>query len=508
MGKSSGGQEVKLLDRLRVYRPRTREQLAAYVEAFLGLKIPSQRICLGHDSPLDYLTWSFLGSLSEADSAGRHPLRTDTYEQLDDKNEVNGNHDCVVWANRGGGKTQLGAIASLLEGIFLPRCQIRILGGSEEQSQRMYGYLRQAFDRGFSQYIDGRVGNKGCQFIGRAGVQVLTQSDRSIRGHHVQRLRCDEVELFDRDIWQGAQFVTQSGNGISARLEAFSTMHRPMGLMHEIITSAPDNSMKVFHWCLWEVIERCEDRSCSRCCLWEDCRGKAKRAGGYYSIDDAISQKRRSSRAAWESEMLCRQPNREDAVFPEFDTSCHVRQLSYNSNLPLYRSIDFGFSNPLACLLIQVDSEDRVLVLDEHLKSRTTLAEQARLIKERWPWPVEVSYCDPAGQQRNEITGTAVVQEMAALGIPLRWRGSRILDGIELIRSFLSPACGPGRLYVSPKCENLIRAFHALQYSRAANGTLSELPEKDGVHDHVIDALRYFFVNRFGRKHSLREKSY
>jgi len=117
---------IELLERMRGYRPRNRGQLAAYVKAFLGLRIPAERVCGDHDSPLDYLAYSFLG-----EGARR-------------------NRDCVVWANRGGGKTQLGAVASLLECMFLADCQIRILGGSEEQSQRMYEYLRLALESGFS----------------------------------------------------------------------------------------------------------------------------------------------------------------------------------------------------------------------------------------------------------------------------------------------------------------------------------------------------------------------
>jgi len=481
---------ARLLERARRMRPNTPSELAAYVRTFMGLKIPSQRICPGHDSPLDYLSFLFFGV------------------GVGERNSARSGRDCAVWANRGGGKTQLGAVATLLECIFLEGCQGRILCGSQEQSGRMYEYLRRILDGGFSGRLDGRITVRGCQFAGGGAVGVLAQSDRSVRGHHVQRLRCDEVELFDRDIWQAAQFVTQSVAGIPAQLEAFSTMHKPYGLMHEIISSAYEDDMRVFRWCLWEVIERCRDRNCSGCPLWEDCCGKAKQADGYYSIDDAIAQKRRSSEQSWKSEMLCLQPNREDLVFPEFNPHRHVHEISYDGNLPLYRTIDFGFTNPLACLFIQVDQDDRVFVIGEHIKSRTTLSEQARLIKERYPYPVEATYCDPAGRGRNEITGTNLIQEMVALGIPLRCRNSRILDGVELIRDFLSPAYGPSRLHVSNKCEDLIRAFGGLHHRRLPNGTLSELPEKDGVHDHVIDALRYFFVNRFARSYPLQEKRY
>ena len=50
--------------------------------------------------------------------------------------------------------------------------------------------------------------------------------------------------------------------------------------------------------------------------------------------------------------------------------------------------------------------------------------------------------------------------------------------------------------------------MQSLHYGKGANGALLEVPEKDGVHDHIIDALRYFFVNRFGRRYEVKEKRY
>ena len=479
---------MQLLEYWRGRRPRTRKELASYVKAFLGLRIPDQSLCEGHDSPMDYLEYALL------DVEGGQGSYV--------------NRDCVVWANRGGGKTQLGAIASLLECWFLPGCQVRILGGSEEQSQRMYEYLRGALLRGFEEQVVGQVTARGCGFANGAAVQVLAQSHRSVRGHHVQRLRCDEVDMFDREVWQAAQFVTQSKDEVAARLEVFSTMHRPYGLMNDILREARQGGRRIFKWCLWEVIERCGGRNCTRCALWSDCGGRAKNGRGYYRIEDAIAQKQRSSEQAWKSEMLCERPNLSDAVFAEFDAKVHVREIAADRNLPTYRAIDFGFSNPLVCLFIQVDGEGRVLVFDEYLKSRTTLAEHVRLIKEHWGGAVEATYCDPAGRARNEITGTSAVTELAALGVETCSRQSKINDGVELVRRFLAPAAGGTRLLVSPRCENLIRAFGGLHYQREAGGGLSEVPHKDGVHDHPIDALRYFFVNHFGRSYRLEELKY
>ncbi len=554
---------TNLLHRFRTVRPRNQKELAAYVQAFLGLKIPAKRICADHDSPMDYLAATVLGNAKKApdDSQGsnrrdalKHTqhstpvfrLREYNREAFEGKSlleEIVAKHshssvmrsssapacnpvgnlpphnseilagtakpqDFIVWANRGGGKTQLGAVASLLEAVLQPGCEVCILGGSEDQSQRMYDYLRAAVERGYGRFVAGNITQRTCRFANGSSVTSLAQSDRSVRGRHVQRLRCDELELFDRDVWRAAQFIPQSARGIPARLEVMSTLHRPYGLMAEIIADAPKRNRRVFKWCLWEVIEPCRDRVCSRCALWEECRGRAKHADGYLSIDDAIAYKLRSSEKSFQAEMLCREPLRDDVVFGEFDRRRHVADIAYDANLPLYRTFDFGFTNPLVCLLVQFDGGGCVRVLDEHVKCRTTLAEHARLIRRRWPWPVRANYGDPAGAQCNEITGTSVVTELAALGLPITHRSGRILDGLELIRDYLAPADGQTRLIVSPKCQRLIAAFEQLHYARDAHGRLSEFPEKDGVHDHPIDALRYFFINRLGRTFALAEKRY
>ncbi len=478
-----------LLERLRSVRPRTRAELRAWIETFFGVQVPDHRCCSDHCSPMDYLTWAFLGEGHVGGAEGSC-------------------RDAIVWACRGGGKTHLGALATLLELVFLPRCRVRILGGSEAQSQRMYDYLTERVNDGFASHLEGKVTARGCRFANGADVQVLAQSDRSVRGQHVQRLRCDEIELFDPAVWQAAQFTTHSAPHIPARLEVFSTMHRPFGLMHELIAGASQNGMRLFKWCLWEVIEKCIDRDCSTCPLWEDCRGRAKNADGYFKIDDAIAIKRRSSRRAWLSEMLCQIPQTDELVFPEFLPTVHVREVGYNPNLPLYRAIDFGYTHPLACLFIQGDQAGNIFVIDEHLKSHTTLQMHAQFIKERYPQHVEATYVDPAGRQRREITGTSVITELAALGIPCACRPSAITDGLELIRTHLAPSVGPAKLFVSPKCEHLIRAFGALRYAKLPNGQLSELPHKDGTHDHLVDALRYYFVNTHNKPWSVLESRY
>jgi len=460
---------------LRKVAPVRRVDLRNYVKVFLGIDVPDVSHCAGHCSPMDYLWHCYSGDFS---FGGNSP-----------------NGDCVVWANRGGSKTVLGAVATLLDCVFKPGCQVRILGGSLEQSGRMYEYLVKYLGDGFDEMLKGNILKERCSFVNGSSAHILTQSAKSVRGVHVHKLRCDEIELFDREVFDAAKFTTRSSDSIKASMEVISTMHRPYGLMHSLVEEAMKNETPIFKWCMLEVIENCRDRNCSRCRLDVYCQGKAKRANGYMKIDDCITQMQRSSRTGFESEMLCQRPNLENAVFSDFDTNIHVAPVEYDSQFRLYRAMDFGFVNPFVCLWIQVDDEGRVRVIDEYLRRRATIDIHAKELMERTPCgeeSVAASFCDPAGAGVNDVSGTSAVRELRAMGIRTKYRKSRILDGIERIRRIVRAGDGSSKLVISPKCVRLIEAMQCYHYPESGE---RELPEKDGVYDHPIDALRYFLVN-------------
>jgi len=475
---------TQIYSALRRTRPAAKQDLRNYVKVFLGIDVPEKSICPEHNSPMDYLWHTF--------SADFPTLRETNHEQRATKNA-----DAVIWANRAGGKTELAAVATLLDCIFKPNCQIRILGGSGEQSSRMYEYLTAFLHRGFEQFLEGPALKSKCRFINGSAVEVLTQSATSVRGQHIQKLRCDEVELFDETVFAAAKFTTQSTSNLVAAMELISTMHRPYGLMQRAVASAPQFGTPIFKWCMFEVIEKCTGRICSQCPLWSDCGGRARQASGYLKIDDCITQMRRASRAGFEAEMLCKRPSLENIVFADFDPDIHVKPVDYEANLPLYRTLDFGFVNPFVCLWIQVDADGAVRVIDEYIRSRATIDVHAAEMKSRTPVAEEqvtATFCDPAGAGVNDVTGTSVVRELRTLGIATRFKRSGILEGIELIRRAIRSGDGQTSLTISPKCPRLIEAMQCYHYPE--HPTPAELPQKDGIYDHPIDALRYFFISQ------------
>ena len=195
--------------------------------------------------------------------------------------------------------------------------------------------------------------------------------------------------------------------------------------------------------------------------------------------------------------MLCKRPSRENVVFDEFDPAVHVSQIDFNPDLPLYRTMDFGFVNPFVCLWIQINENGIIRIIDEYVRSRATIDVHATEIKNRTPVDEEQvagTFCDPAGKSVNDVTGTSAVRELRSHGIDVKFRRSGILEGIELIRRAIRSGDGKSSMIISPKCRRLIEAMECYHYPQAG-GSAVELPLKDGVYDHSIDALRYFFVN-------------
>lgn len=199
-------------------------------------------------------------------------------------------------------------------------------------------------------------------------------------------------------------------------------------------------------------------------------------------------------------------------VFSTFDRNKHAsKEFEFNGQWEYELGMDFGWSAPTATLFIQVDSDENVYVVDEERVQQTPIRDIASLIRARkykriYEWPKEGATiepdwigCDPSGDSKSEAVGTSSVMELRKLGFEIKYKKNYpgiIQDGINQIRKWLQN----GKLFIHPRCSNLIQAFEMYRYPDPKNDIQSEVPLKDGISDHWIDALRYFFLNRFPLK--------
>jgi hypothetical protein len=284
------------------------EELLRFVESFFPDKsgnpfhIPRAQGCLTHTPPAQYICDSYFD---------RSP-------------------NAICWANRGGGKTLLGGLATWLDSMFKPGCSTQILGGSLEQSKKMYDHLDGKSDgwglinANFRYLLKGEVQTQHASLTNLSTIHILTASPKSVRGTHPQKLKLDEVDEMDPTIYQAALSAPINRHGIKASLHIMSTMHKSYGLMQTVIDDAPMRGYKIYHWCILDILERCEGRECAPCELWDDCQGRAREADGYYPIELAITKKRQVSDQTWLSEYLCRIPSSEGLIYGDFDPSMFV----------------------------------------------------------------------------------------------------------------------------------------------------------------------------------------
>ncbi|UYV12466.1 MAG: hypothetical protein NCW75_14350 [Phycisphaera sp.] len=426
--------------------------------------------------------------------------------------------DAVVWANRGGGKTFLGAVATLLDLVYKPGIEVRILGGSLEQAQRMHAHLRHLIrSPAVSDLVEGRVTDRKLELINGSRLELLAQSQASVRGTRIQKLRCDEVELFDPAVWEAAQLTTRSKQvqydgktyTIRGSIEALSTMHRAHGLMRDVVEQAAEGSRRLFKWGVVDVLSHCgPEYECEGCPLWNECRGSAKpkdRTPGHLSIADAISLKGRVSLSTWDAEMRCERPKSDDAVLPEFDQAVHVRAApTFDEDWSWVLGMDFGYRSPTVIVWGALSPDGVLHILRERVASRCLLGEHIDAMLDNESRKPAWIGIDPAGWQGNAQTGLSDAQQIQRAGLTVRARRTTIRAGLDLLRARLRPATGEPTLYISPDCPHLIESLERYHYDMQR--PMSEEPAKDGP-DHAVDALRYLVTN-LDRPGALKAGSY
>lgn len=180
--------------------------------------------------------------------------------------------------------------------------------------------------------------------------------------------------------------------------------------------------------------------------------------------------------------------------------------------------IDFGFANPSAIVFVTYDKiTDMVTAFDEIYVERTPIAKIIEMIREKllsYNVTRAIIYTDPAGNAEELSSGLSPVDMIRKAGYQVINKGSRIMPGISLVRSYIHNANGNRRLLISKKCHHLIRSLRGYTYppATAKSELINEEPLKDGINDHMCDALRYFFCNKLDQAkyiaHNLPDQSY
>jgi len=214
---------------------------------------------------------------------------------------------------------------------------------------------------------------------------------------------------------------------------------------------------------------------------------------------------------SFKQEFMAEFITREGMVYDQFDQLNILEDgLPSPHDFDIYLGMDFGFANPSAiCFMAVAKDNGEVIQFDEIIAARTPIDQLEQMIINKLArnglssWDVKAIYCDPAGNAEQLVSGISPVDYLRMS--PQKWtvesKGSEIMPGIALVRSYICNHRGQRRFKITNNCIGSINSITSYAYAKqnTYTSTIKEEPLKDGKWDHMCDAIRYFFVNKFDK---------
>ena len=479
-------------------RPATPKDLLNWVEAFVGIKVATRAVCVGHGAPADAFA---------AKCLDRPPIMLEL-------------------GSRGSGKSFLSALALHFTGRFHRGHQSRILGGSLDQSRQIYEALVHHVRDGEGLLdSDGdtirRLLVKHASYLNGSEVSILAASSTSVRGPHVPTLYLDEVDEIEPDIRESAMGMCMAKGGLPASVCMTSTWHRPSGPMAGLIEQARSGAFPLHTYCTFEVLEHCPDsrsgvflEHCPACPIVQWCHEdrqndprrlpKAKLSSGHYAIDSLIQKVHTTSRRVFEADYLCKGPKADGLWFPDFDEAIHVHERAeFDPNRAVHLAIDSGNRTGAVWFQLHGDRDSQLVsVFADYYSDGASAESDARAIlaigNQRCNGRRDKGSTDPAGRSRTSV-GPSVLAEYERAGLRglEPWPNRPVTDSLALLESFVADATGKPWLVIHPRCRHLIDALKT--YRRGGKAPQwSDMPA-DPQHpaEDLVDALRGGLCHQF-----------
>ena len=246
-------------------------------------------------------------------------------------------------------------------------------------------------------------------------------------------------------------------------------------IIQHVSTMWARSSMKIYAWCIWEILERCTrkckgDPKYGDCPLYGECKGRAHNCDGFYKIDDLVQKWYSMSAETFETEWLNKRPSQEVLVYGKDWKDELVIELEGRTPREIAEAkgpnlvvsgIDFGsspghpfvYSKYFACIgelraALEALSSDfydieelkqgilgQALVtfylFYEYRSSGATMRDHADKIRESPEYREnEIIFADPSAKQ-------ARIDLETLYGIPTYPADNAVEDGIDMLRLYL-----------------------------------------------------------------------
>jgi hypothetical protein len=227
-------------------------------------------------------------------------------------------------------------------------------------------------------------------------------------------------------------------------------------------------------------------------------------AGAASELDERLY--RQEFEASFESTAVGR-------AYHAFDRALNVRPCAYNVGARLIWSLDFNV-NPMCSVIAQRTKDDVEVLAEIVIEDANTWMACERFWQHVQPYrhnygalTIDI-YGDASGHQRrtsatatdwnlirqffSQLRGQVVVHIQAGESNP------GVRDRLNIVNSRLRSAAGETRLFIDPKCKELILDLERICWRADAFGQpTTELDKSDRMRTHTSDALGYYLAQAF-----------
>ena len=218
--------------------------------------------------------------------------------------------------------------------------------------------------------------------------------------------------------------------------------------------------------------------------------------GGNVKLEEIEAAKRELPERTFKQEYLASFETLSNRVYSNFDRLKNVSSelASIRDVKELHIGLDFNV-NPMSAT-VGIKAADQLHIIDEIVLPNSNTTEFCAEVKSRYPNYKIYVYPDPAGKARKTSAagGTTdfTILQMHGFYVVAPSAHPPVADRINEVQAMLCNAAGDRRLFISPKCKELIKSLDGMTYKQGTSA-----PDKSLGLDHVTDALGYKIHSMF-----------
>ena len=174
-------------------------------------------------------------------------------------------------------------------------------------------------------------------------------------------------------------------------------------------------------------------------------------------------------------------------IFYQFDRERSVKTYDGDTPMTIFCGQDFNYTP--ATVIFATRDKRGIHVFDEIKLETSNTQDMADEMRRRYPNSKLISYADPAGRQnKSSAVGRTdfTILENAGIEVRAPRHHTPVRDTVNTVNSLLLNADGVQKLFIDPRCKNLIESMDRWNYKENTH-----VPDKADGWDHFCDCVRY-----------------